>query len=147
MMISIDNDTPAVLNAFDDVSSIKSSQPQGVKELRKGIRYKASWRIAAIVEGQDLHEGRIKDISIHGAAILVGCNLNPHTSVTLQIYIPALAGPGVPKIMIVHGMTSHTVHDVYDQCFRVGIAFVKFELASACAYLDARLIKHHSKAL
>ena len=146
MMISMDNDTPTVLDAFDDVSSIKSSQPQGVKELRKGTRYKASWRVTAIVEGQELHEGRIKDISIHGAAILVGCNLNPNISVTLQIYIPTLAGSDVPKIMIVYGMTSHTVHDVYDQCFRVGIAFVKFELASACAYLDARLTKHHLEA-
>ncbi|CAH1083903.1 PilZ domain-containing protein [Candidatus Nitrotoga sp. 1052] len=146
MMISIENDTPAVLDAFDDVSPIKSSQPQGVKELRKGTRYKASWRVAAIVEGQDLHEGKIKDISIHGAAILVGCNLNHRTSVTLHIYIPPLAGHGAPRIMIVHGITSHAIHDAYDQCFRVGIAFVKFELASACAYLDARLTKHHLEA-
>lgn len=76
-MISIENDTPAVLDALEDMSSIKSSQPQGIKELRKGTRYKASWRVAAIVEGQDLHEGRTRIFLSMERQSWLGATLTP----------------------------------------------------------------------
>ncbi len=96
-----------MINVGNDMFAV----PQGAKELRKGTRYKALWRIAAIVVGQELHDGRVKDISPHGAAILIARNLNPQISVSLNIYIPPLVGPGAPKILIVHGMTSHAIHE------------------------------------
>lgn len=146
-MVDVENDPLGVLAAFNDVTPIESLPPQGVKEHRREIRYKASWKIAVTVEGKDLHDGRIKDISLHGAAILMGRNLKPNASVMLHIHIPSLAGPDVPKVLRVNGMTSYTVHDASDQCFRVGVYFVKFEMPSDCAYLEARLTNHHSKAL
>ncbi len=134
-------------DAFGGVSQIKSSPPKGTKETRKETRYKASWEIAIEVEGRDLYEGRIKDISLHGMSILNGLNLKPGTIVKLHIYIPPLTGPGAPRILVIHGKVSYTVHDVDKLRFRVGIAFVKFERASDRAYLEERLTNYHSQVL
>lgn len=146
-MSNTDNNFLGELDIFDNVSPIKSSPPQGAKEHRNEIRYRAAWRIFVAIEGHNLHDGRIRDISIHGTAILNVRNLKPGTSVTLHIHIPPLNGPGTPRILIAHGKTSYSIHDVDNQCFRVGVTFVKFELASDRAYLEARLTNHHSKAL
>lgn len=144
-MNSNDNNSLDMSEAFGDVSPIKSLPPKGSKEHRKEARYRASWRIDVAVEGHDLHDGRIKDISLHGTAILNGRNLKPGISITLHIHIPPLTIPGVPKILIVHGKTCYAIHDADNLCFRVGITFVKFELASDRAFLEARLTNHHTQ--
>jgi PilZ domain len=131
------------LKAYDEVSVVQSILPKGGKELRQEIRYKASWRIVIAIEGHDLYDGKIKDISLHGAAILNGRNLKPHTLLTLHIHIPPMADHGKPRILKVQGKTSYTVHDDKHQCFRVGIAFIEFGLTSDLAYLEARLSHHH----
>lgn len=133
--------------AFGNVLPIDSLLPPGSREHRKETRYKATWKIAVVVDGHDLHDGKIKDISLHGAAIIIGHNLKRRASVTLHIHIPSVDGPAAPKILIVHGTAVYTVHDANDQCFRVGIAFDKFEVASDRAYLEARLASHHMKIL
>lgn len=146
-MISADCAMFDLSDALDDVSPIKSSPPKGTKESRKETRYRASWGIAITFEGHGLYEGRIKDISLHGTSILNGLNLKPDTIVKLHIYIPPLTSPGAPRILIVHGKTSYTVHDARNQRFRVGITFVKFERPSDRAYLEELLINHHSQVL
>lgn len=148
-MANIDNDPLGVLGtpASADVSPIKSSPPRGSKEHRKETRYKAAWKTGVTIQGGGLLEGKIKDISLHGAAIMIGRNIKPRTELTLHIHIPSLAGPAAPKIMTVHGIAAYTVHDGNEQCFRVGISFVKFEPASERNYLEARLVKHHMKIL
>jgi hypothetical protein len=146
-MIVVDNDPLGLFGAPSEVTPIESLPPQGGREHRKEIRYKASWRVAVAVEGQDMHDGRIKDISPHGAAILIGCNPKPNTKVTLHIYIPSLTGPGAPKVLVVRSLAAYSVHDANNQCFRIGIAFIKFELVSDRTYLEERLTNHHSKVL
>ncbi len=145
-MSSTDDNSLEALNALDDISPIRSSPPKGTKEHRKETRYRASWGVAIAVEGHDLHEGKIKDISLHGTAtILNGRNLKSGISVKLHICIPPLIGPGAPKILIVDGKTSYAIHDADDLRFRVGVTFVKFELASDRAFLEARLTNHHTQ--
>jgi len=146
-MIEVDNDPLGLFGAPSEVVSIESLPSQGGREHRKEIRYKASWRVAVAVEGQDTHDGKVKDISSHGVAILIGRNPKPNTKVTLHIYIPSLTGPGAPKTLVVRGLAAYSVHDASNQCFRVGITFVKFELVSDRVYLEERLTNHHSKVL
>lgn len=140
-----ENDPLGVLGASGDVSPVFSLPPQGVKEHRNETRYMASWRIAISVEGQDFHYGRVKDISLHGIAVLNGLNIKPGINVTLNIHVPSLTTPCEPKTLIVHGITSYAVHDAEHLCFRVGIAFVKFEPATDITYLEERLTNHHNK--
>jgi len=136
-----------VFGAYDEVMPIESLPPQGGREHRKEIRYRASWKVVVAVEGQGLHDGRIRDISLHGAAILIGRNPKPKTKVTLHIHIPSLTGPGASRTMKITGLAAYSVHDANNQCFRVGITFVKFELVSDRDYLEDRLTSHHSKVL
>lgn len=146
-MPSDNNDPFGELSVFGDVSPIKSFPSQGGKEHRREPRYLAAWRVVVVVEGQAAHDGKLRDISPHGAAILIGRNLKPNISVTLHIYMHSLTGHVASKILIVHGVATYTVHDVYYLRFRVGITFVKFELTSDQAYLKDRLTNHHSKAV
>lgn len=150
-MISTDDDPFGILNSgssgvADDVSEIESLPPAGSKEHRNEIRYKASWRIAVSIGDQYLHDGRIKDISMHGAAILNGRNLKPGTSVTLHIHIPPLTRSSAPKTVIVHSKTCYAIHDSNNQCFRLGITFVTFAQESDRAYMEDRLTNHHVKS-
>jgi hypothetical protein len=140
------NDLLGVLDASADVSPVLSLPPHGVKEHRNETRYMASWRVSVFIEGHDLHYGRVKDISLHGIAILNGLNIKPGTNVTLNIHISSLTTPLKPKALVVHGITSYAVHDAGHLCFRVGIVFVKFAPATDRAYLEERLTNHHSKA-
>lgn len=57
--------------------------------------------------------------------------------------MPSITGPFPPTVLTVHGMTRYTVHDADDLLFRVGIAFIEFEMVSDRGYLDARLTSHH----
>ena len=137
------------LNVLDNMPPVKSTPPQNikplqsVKEQRKEARYMVSWRAAISVKGRDSYYGRIKDISLCGAAILNELNLKNDTSVALNIHIPILNKCGESKILIVHGKTTYSVYDANRLCFRVGIAFVKFELESDRAYLEKHLKNHH----
>lgn len=142
-MTNDDNDPLGVFGAPAEVTPIESLPPEGGSELRKETRYRATWRVDVIVGGHDSHDGRINDISLHGAAVLLGRNLKPNIKVTLRIYIPSITGPLPPTVLTVCGITRYTVHDSDDLLFRVGIAFTEFEMVSDRGYLDARLTSHH----
>lgn len=133
------------LRASSDVSTVNALQPKYGKEHRREVRYMASWRVAVSVEGQDFHCGRVKDISLHGAAILNDFNVKSGMRVTSNIYIPTLDRPCEQKVLIVHGISIYTVYDADRLCFRVGISFVGFEQASDRDYLEERLTNYHIK--
>jgi len=146
-MINTDDDPLGILNDIGDVSPITSLPPPGVKEHRNETRYSAAWKVTIAADGLGSHDGRVRDISLHGAAILIGRNLKPGISVTLHFHMHSLTGPGAPKILVVHGIICYTTHDANALCFRVGVTFSKFETASDRVYLEDRLTNHHSRAI
>lgn len=140
------DDLLGMLGTSIGVPPVKSPPPGNARYHRKEGRYMAAWKIAVAAEGQGQHNGKLRDISLHGAAILVECNLKPQTRVTLHIHVPSLEGRA-PKILVIHGATTYTVHDMHSLRFRTGISFAKFDVASDQAYLESRLTNHHSKVL
>lgn len=143
-MKNIDNDPFDIGGAFDDeVTPVEASPPEGTREHRQEPRFKARWKIIVIIQGENFHDGQIKDISANGASILVERNLRPGTKVILCIDIPSLTGHGKPRTIVVHGKIVYTVHDGEHLTFRAGIHFSKFNLASDRSYLEARLTEHH----
>lgn len=142
-MADDDNGPLGVFCASSEVVPIESLPPEDGREHRRETRYRATWKVDVIVGGQDLHDGRLNDISLHGAAILLGRNLKSDIKVTLRIYIPSITGPYPPTVLTVHGMTRYTVHDSNDLLFRVGVAFTEFEMVSDRGYLNERLTSHH----
>ena len=109
---------------------------------RKALRYAASWRVAVSVEGQALREGRTKDISTDGVAILYDHNLKAGMNLTMHILIPPLTADE-QKIIVVHGKTCNTVHDSSHHCFRVGISFEKYAVEADRTFLRNRLENSH----
>ncbi|MDX8380068.1 MAG: PilZ domain-containing protein [Gallionella sp.] len=144
-MMNEDKEQAHRTGEISDVLPIHASPPSGTEEHRNENRYRASWKIFVSIEGTDLQEGKIKDVSLHGAAILNERNLMHGTHLTLPIHIPSLMGYGVPRIRIVKCRTSYSIHDADNICFRVGVKFVEFNKSSDRAYLEARLTRHHSK--
>jgi hypothetical protein len=145
-MISNIDDPFGILDTVDNVSPIESLPPEGIKEHRNEIRYSATWKVVVVAKNHAPYHAKIKDISLHGTAILIDRNLKPDLDATLHIYLHSLDGPDAPKILTVHGKTAYTIHDAKELCFRVGFVFVKFELAADRAYLESRLTNHHPKA-
>lgn len=142
--MNMDDDIFGISGAFDDdISPVKAAPPKGTKEHRQEPRFRARWKIIVIIQGQDFHDGQIRDISQNGASILVGRNLSPSTKVILCIDIPSLTGHGKPRTIVVHGRVVYTVHDGEHMTFRAGVQFIKFNLASDRSYLEARLTEHH----
>ncbi len=142
--MNMDDDIFGISGAFDDdISPVKAVPPKGTKEHRQDPRFRARWKIIVIIQGQDFHDGQIRDISQNGASILVGRNLVPSTKVILCIDIPSLTGHGKPRTIVVHGRVVYTVHDGEHMTFRAGVQFNKFNLASDRSYLEARLTEHH----
>ena len=136
--------SPGVLNAGEDAVRVASCPPHNTLERRSETRYLVSWKVAIAIKDQGGYVGKIKDISLRGASIMNVCSLARGASVRLHIYMPSLTRQGKPRILIVHGVVLHTVHDAKSLCFRIGIAFVKFEKASDCTYLEDRLSSYYS---
>ncbi len=55
--------------------------------------------------------------------------------VELHILMPVQSNGSAQKILIVHGKVCYSTHDSKYFCFRVGISFYKFEVASDRDYL------------
>lgn len=115
------------------------------KEHRREPRYMATWRVALSIDGQNFHDGRLKDISVHGAATLSDLNVKPGTRITLKILVPSLDASCKSTLLVVYGKAAYTVLDTEHQCFRVGISFVEFQHASDQSYLEKRLANFHVK--
>ena len=142
-MEEMDDDPLGIFSAIEDVSPVQSPPPPDGKEQRRETRYRATWKVDLVIEGQGTDDGRINDISLHGAAVLFGRNLKPNTKVTLRIYVPSITGPYPPTILTVYGRVCYTVHDSEDLLFRVGIVFVEFASIVDRGYLNTRLTSHH----
>lgn len=131
------------LRASGRGAPFKSFQAMGGEEQRRDPRYLVSWRVALSVGDSNSHYGRVRDISLHGAAILSDLNIKPDTRLMLSILIPTLSRDCEPKIMAIHGKAVYTAYDAEQLRFRVGVSFIKFEQADDRAYLEERLVSHH----
>jgi c-di-GMP-binding flagellar brake protein YcgR len=115
--------------------------PSGEK--RHDTRYNASWRAALVIGGKFTYEGRLRDISASGAAILIQSNVNVGISLELHMLLPTMHQGHEQKVIIVHGKTCNSTFDSKHYCFRVGINFDKFLVPTDREYLTSRLESHH----
>jgi len=136
-MQSIDKLEFDVMNVLQDALPAKTLAPTVIDDRRQDERYSVNWRITIMVDGQS-HEGRLKDVSLHGAAILIHRSINPNIIFTLNIHLPPLQ-PGLKKVITIRCVTCNTVHDSRDQCFRIGVSFKQFKLPSDLVSLEERM--------
>jgi hypothetical protein len=126
--------------ALADIGTpLHPAPPKGKREHRKTTRYYVRWHVAVHINDQGLHHGFVRDLSVKGAAILVGKNLNVSESIKLHILVPPLDAHSTPRIIEVTGEITYSVHDPDELQFRVGISFDRFSTEHDPAFLEEHL--------
>lgn len=97
------------------------------------------WHADVLVDGHDMYQGIVKDISIKGLSLLLDHNLQNAKLIKLHIHVPPLDVTSPPHIMEIAGKINSTVYDGSELSFRSGITLLKFTLNSDQALLQSRI--------
>lgn len=116
--------------------------PKGSKEHRTVQRYLVRWHCTASIDSNGAHPGRIKDVSISGAAILHEKNFHAAEFVKLHIYVSPPPPARIPCVVSVIGKIVYTLYDSKEQCFRTGVSFLKFGTEHDPVFLEEHLKIH-----
>lgn len=135
------DDVDAMLAAFMSKSVPATTSRQ---TRQKTPRFRVRWHVDILMDGHNIFDGLINDISTAGASILLAHNVHP-LKPTLRIHIPPLCSTSKPHFMEVSGKTVYMVYDGGKQLYRASISFTKFHAQTDMAFLEERLNKHHSR--
>jgi hypothetical protein len=97
------------------------------------------WHADVLVDGHDVYQGMVKDISMKGANLLLEHNLQNAKLVKLHIHVPPLDVTHPHDVLEVSGKILTTVYDSSEDEFRSAISFLQFTLESDRTYLQSRL--------
>ena len=93
------------------------------------------WHVDILVDGHDVYQGYIKEITVDGTHLFLDHNLQNSKFVKLHIHVPPIANAAPPRIIEVTGKILSSVHDNDEDTFRSGIHFQKFTLESDRTFL------------
>ncbi len=110
------------------------------KELRTEPRIRVRWHADAIIDGQCVYQGFVKDISLKGTDIFLERNLQKVKIVKLRIYVPPLSKTSAPHVMEVSAKVIYTAYDSNESLFHTGVNFTQFNLSSDQTYLQSRIV-------
>ena len=108
-------------------------------EPRQEPRIRVKWHVDAIIDGQDMYKGFVKDISLHGTDIFLDVNLQKVKSLKVRIYVPPLSKKEKPHVMEVSGKVVYTAYDSGEFLFHTGVKFLQFSQDSDHALLQSRI--------
>jgi hypothetical protein len=97
------------------------------------------WHVDVRVDGHDVYQGFIKEITLEGTHLFVEHNLQNAKFVKLHIHIPPVAHATPHPVVEVSGNIISTIFDSTEDCFRSAIHFKEFTLESDRIYLQSRL--------
>lgn len=116
--------------------------PPKLDESRTEPRVHVRWHVDAFIDGQGMHRGFIKDISVKGADIFLEHNMQNVKLIKLHIHVPPLNITEAHHVVEVSGKVIYSSHDSDELLFRTGIKFLEFHSESDRAYLQSRVVKH-----
>ena len=97
------------------------------------------WHAEVLVDGHDVFQGIVKDISMLGLNLVLDHNLQNSKLVKLHIHVPPLDTSSPHHVLEVSGKITSTVFDSGEEAFRSGISFIQFTLDSDQTYLQSLL--------
>jgi len=97
------------------------------------------WHADILVDGHDVYQGFVKDITMEGVHLFLEHNLQNSKFVKLHIHIPPLANTSPHSVIEVTGKIMSTIYDSSEDFFRSAIHFLEFTRESDKSYLQARL--------
>ncbi|WP_283745440.1 PilZ domain-containing protein [Sideroxydans sp. CL21] len=97
------------------------------------------WHAEVRVDGHDVFQGIVKDISMKGLNLVLDHNLQNSKLVKLHIHIPPADISSPHHVLEVSGKITSTVFDSAEEAFRSSISFIQFTLDSDQTYLQSLL--------
>jgi hypothetical protein len=147
--ISDPNLSPNTVEASEPVTKVDSKDtvpiavttPTDLKhqELHAAPHSHHKWHAEVRVDGHDVYQGVVKDISTKGFNLIIDHNLQNSKFVKLHIHIPPLNIGSPQHILEVSGKITNTVYDSVESSFRSGVSFLEFTLESDRTYLGSLL--------
>jgi hypothetical protein len=129
-----------LVRRFPKVPPLVSTNAGIHKELRIEPRILVRWHADAIIDGQSVYQGFVKDISLKGTDIFLDHNLQKVKFVRLRIYVPPLSKTSASHVMEVSAKVIYTAYDSNESLFHTGVNFTQFNLSSDQAYLQSRIV-------
>ena len=97
------------------------------------------WHADVMVDGHDVYQGYVRDISMHGLHLYLDHNLQNAKLVKLHIHVPPLLVTSPHRTLEVTGNITANIYDSVEDEFRSSINFIAFTLESDRIYLQSRL--------
>ena len=116
-----------------------STDARKYREFHEAAHPHYKWHAEVLVDGHDVYQGIVKDISIKGLNLILDHNLQNAKFVKLHIHVPPLDIGSPHHILEVTGKITFAVYDSVEGSFRSGISFLEFTLESDRAYLNSLL--------
>jgi hypothetical protein len=97
------------------------------------------WHADVLVDGHDVYQGYVRDVSLKGAELFLSHNLQHSQFVKLHIHVPPLLDSIPPRILEMTAKVLSTVYDSRTEYFRSSILFLQFTFESDKTYLRTRV--------
>lgn len=97
------------------------------------------WHADALVDGQIMYRGFVKDISLKGTDIFLDVNLQKIKSIKVRLHVPPLSKKSEPHVMEMSAKVVYTAYDSNEFLFHTGVKFLQFESESDQALLQSRI--------
>lgn len=110
---------------------------------RGATRFGVKWRVAVALDEHNIYHGRTRDLSSHGASILLPVNISHAKMLDLHIHIPAPHAGVNSSLLHIKGKLIYVVYDSRESSFRAGIEFHEFKSQHGAEYLLKHLSLHH----
>lgn len=122
-----------------DTTPTVSTDARSFRDIRNEPHPHFKWHAEVLVDGHDVYQGIVKDISMKGLNLILDHNLQKSKLVKLHIHIPPLDIASPQHVLEVSGKITSTVYDSSEKAFRSGISFIQFTLDSDQKYLQSLL--------
>lgn len=134
--------TPELPQATEKATPSTRIDTEKHKECRIEPRIHVRWHADALINGQDVYHGFIKDISLKGTDIFLDRSLQKVKFVKLRIHVPPLGVTSETRVIEVSGKIVYTAYDSNEILFHTGVSFTQFNLESDLAYLRSRIANY-----
>jgi len=122
-----------------DITPIGTTKVKALQTAHNEPHAHFRWHAEAFVDGHDVFQGIVKNISMTGLDLILDHNLQKSKLVKLHIHVPPLDISNPPHVFEVSGKITSTVFDSGEESFRSGITYIQFTLNSDQAYLQSLL--------
>jgi hypothetical protein len=97
------------------------------------------WHAEVLVDGHDVYEGMVKDISMQGLNLILDHNLQNSKLIKLHVHVPQPSSSSPHHVLEISGKITSAVYDSTEESFRSHVVFSEFTSESDRAYLQSLL--------